>query len=264
MIDKEIIKRNFSRCAAYYDRFSVVQNICARRLISKIHNGGISDILDIGCGTGNFTKLLRERFPASNIKAIDISWDMVEVARRKLKDADIEFIVADAETMEFKKTFDLICSNASFQWFQDLENTLSRYTRMLGKNGVILFSVFGPRSFNELNSSLEELFAAPIAVSAYDFLEGSKIEAILRKHFKEISIEEELFEQRYCSLSELLRAIRYTGVRGRGLNRHIWTLKTVRALEDIYRKRFSIPGVTGQKYITTTYQIYFCKGINEK
>ena len=164
MNTKEIIKRNFSRYARYYDNYSKIQDISGIGLLSELKSDGFRNILDVGCGTGNYTGLLRERFPFAKIKAIDISGEMIEIAREKLQNKAIEFMIKDAEKIDSigiadpEESFDLISSNVSFQWFADLEKALLNYKRLLKPGGTILFSTFGPLTFYELNNSLKDLF----------------------------------------------------------------------------------------------------------
>ena len=193
MINKEIIKRNFSRAAQYYDAYSTVQYRCALKLIDKVKANSLSKILDIGCGTGNYTKLLKDKYPAAQIKAVDISREMVKIAKKKLQNSTIEFIIADAEVVDFKENFDLISSNASFQWFENLEGTLLKYRKLLNKNGVVLFSIFGPLTFYELNKSLKELSSCEgTLISSCNFVEKVRIEKILRSLFRDIEVEHKI------------------------------------------------------------------------
>jgi malonyl-CoA O-methyltransferase len=254
MIDKEVVKRNFSRYAHYYDRYSTMQNLCATNLITKLDGSCFADILDIGCGTGNYTELLREKFPKARIKALDISGEMIEVAKGKLQDERIEFITADGETIDFKEHFDLISSNASFQWFEDLEKALSRYKGCLAENGVILFSTFGPLTFCELDNSLKEFNGGEAAISSCNFFERAEIEKALKRWFRSAKIEEKLYKERYDSLPELLKKIKYTGTRGNGIIKNgFWTPKIMSDLDKIYKEKY--------KNIIATYQVFFCRGI---
>lgn len=272
-VDKEIIKRNFSRYAKFYDEYATIQNLCVLRLIAKTEANGFDKILDIGCGTGNYTKLLKNRYPTAHIKAIDISREMVEIAKEKLHGRMIEFIIGDAEVMDFKEQFDFITSNASFQWFEDLETTLLKYKNLLNRNGVISFSIFGPLTFYELNQSLRGVFGEGVSISSCNFIEKVKIKKILEKYFKEVDIEQKIYKEKYTSLSELLKKIKYSGIRGNGVNpvrdtkalegnakvsngvnkKGFWMPKMVNDLEEIYRKRF--------KHIIATYEVFFCKGM---
>ncbi|MEA3305918.1 MAG: malonyl-ACP O-methyltransferase BioC [Candidatus Omnitrophota bacterium] len=253
MLDKELIKKNFSKYARYYDRHASVQNLCALKLIERIKAGGFGKILDVGCGTGNYTGLLKERFPMAKIKAMDISGEMIEIAKEKLNDNSIEFIIADGETTNFEERFDLIGSNAVFQWFENLEITLSGYKDSLNEKGVISFSIFGPLTFNELDGSLKELYGDEAAISSRGFAEKETIEKILKGLFRKIEVEQKIYKERYASLLKLLKKIKYTGTRGNGLNKNFWTAGKADKTEKIYKKKY--------KDIIATYQVFFCKGV---
>jgi malonyl-CoA O-methyltransferase len=252
-LDKRVIKRNFSRCALYYDRYCSIQNLCASELIAKFKAANFRRILDIGCGTGNYTKLLRKKFPYARIKAVDISPEMIKVGKNKLPDEEIEFVVADGERLDFQERFDLISSNASFQWFENLGAALWRYENLLNKGGSISFSAFGPLTYFELERSLKELFGTDIGISAGIFFEGKKLLKVLNAHFRKIAVEQKIYKERYNSLSELLKKIKYTGIRGNGANKDIfWTPKAMSELEGIYKSKF--------KKIIASYPVFFCKG----
>ncbi len=258
MVNKRIIEENFSKHARDYDQHSRVQNLCAAILINEVGTNDFSSILDIGCGTGNYTKLLKEKFPKAKIKAVDISAEMIEVAKGKLGGKKIEFIVADAESFNLEEEFDLISSNASFQWFQELEADLKKYKGALKKNGLILFSTFGPKTFFQLHSCLEEFLNKPLSISASNFLKRGEIETILKGIFKEARVEEKICSHQFNSLLELLESLRCTGTRGDGLKGEIfWTPRTITSIEKIYKKRFS---ASGRKGIVATYQMFFCRG----
>lgn len=251
MRDKEIIKRNFSRCAKHYDRYCSIQNHSARKLIDKLKKISFLKILDIGSGTGNYTRLLRKRFPNAKIKALDISSEMVRIAKSKLAGKRVDFIVADAETLELDDKFDLISSNACFQWFEHLEEALVKYRDLLLKNGTILFSIFGPLTFFELNGALRELFKKDITISSSNFIKKDRLEKILKKHFKEVYIQEQVLREGFNSLWELLNRIKYTGAKGDGINNRGFGRLKILDLEKIYKKEF--------KGIPATYQIFYCR-----
>ncbi len=252
MTEKELIKNNFSKCAKVYDCYSNIQNLCAENLIKKADTKGFNKILDIGCGTGNYTRLIKQRFPESRVKAVDISKEMIRVSRRKLKSDSIEFITADAEEVDFKEKFDLITSNVSFQWFGDLETALTRYTKFLKQGGLILFSIFGPRTFFELAKSLGIFSRQNPAIAAAGFLDKTRIEAVLKSIFSQVKVEEETYSEQYSSLKDLLKKIKYTGTRG-SPRQNFWSQSKIAAVEEIYFKNF--------KSITATYEVYFCQGI---
>ena len=254
VVNKETIKKNFSRYAQHYDDYCTIQHLCAFRLVDKLHSNGFNDILDIGCGTGNYTSLLKKAFPGARITALDISKEMIDIARSKLGTDSIDFVVADAEEIDLRERFDLISSNATFQWFDDMGGSLAKYKKLLNKGGFISFSLFGPLTFFELNISLRELFEEETAISSSGFVEKEILEEVLKPLFSEVEVEEELYKERYGSLDELLKKIKYSGVRGGGLGRSgFWTQEKLDRLEDIYKNNFG--------EIIATHQVFFCKGV---
>lgn len=253
MLEKTVVKNNFSKNAESYDRYSSVQRNSARKLISGLTGGEFEKILDIGCGTGLYTGFLRERFRSSGITALDISREMIEIAKDKLREFDIEFVVGDGEKPGFGENYDLITSNASFQWFGDLEKALLLYKKLLNKKGVILFSIFGPRTFHELNESLRILFGKNAATSSSGFIGKAEIKSILERHFTGVSVDEEIYEEKHSSVKELLKKIKYGGIRGYGAGKKgFWTPQAIGKLNRIYKKHFPQG--------TATYQVFFCRG----
>ena len=251
-MDKKAVIRNFSRYARSYDKYADVQKRAASELLESIREEGFREILEIGCGTGNYTLLLRERFKNASLKAIDISGKMIDVASEKLKDKNIEFIVADAETVDIRGDFDCITSNASFQWFSDLGKTIKKYSAAIKKDGTILFSMFGPLTFKELNFSLKRVLKDSSTV-ADGFMSKEEIEELLRGNFKSICIRETLYEESFPHLKDLLFKIKFSGIRGNGINGGtIFTPRLLRELEKVYLNKF--------KRISATYQVFYCEG----
>lgn len=253
-MDKNQISRNFSSYAEHYDEYCAIQNLCASKLIDKTGQDRFSKILDIGCGTGNYTRKLKDKYPDAEIKAADISQKMVEIARKKLKCDRVEFVVSDAETSHFENGFDLITSNACLQWFENPDMALSRYKGLLDDSGVILFSMFGPLTFNELSKSIEVSFGSNSPIISRSFMEYAEMERVTKRLFRKVECEQEIFEEKFASLPELLKKIKYTGSGGNGAAiKGLWTPRAMNLLEKTYRKTF--------KEIVATYQVFFFKGV---
>ena len=251
-MDKKTLVHNFSRYACLYDRHADVQQEAAGELVNSIKDNGIESLLEIGCGTGNYTLLLRDRFKRARIRATDISERMIEVARDKLKDKDVEFLVGDAEELVLNERFDLVTSNACFQWFSNHSGTFAMLRNLLNKGKAISFSVFGPKTFNELNFSLKSVLNNEY-FTAESFFDKGRLEELLADNFKEVRIRETSLKRQFGSLRELMLKIKYTGTGGGGLGRKIsLSSKDIVELENFYLNRFG--------RIEATYQIYFCEG----
>lgn len=251
-MDKELITRNFSRYAYTYDKYADVQKLAASQLIRLARKTNIDKILEIGYGTGNYTILLREKFADAKIKALDLSDKMMEVACAKIRCKAIEFMVEDGEALDWDEDFNLITSNACFQWFEDLDGALKKYKGLLNKDGFILFSVFGPRTFWELNVSLKSIFKET-SVSSVNFLEKERLRNILNKNFGRIELKEIAYEESFSCLSGLLKKIKYSGTNGFGSGKKILlTPQILKKLEKSYLDNFG--------RIKATYQVFFCRG----
>jgi len=251
MNDNLKIAGNFSRCAKLYDSYCGLQNKAAADLIDLIRGRDFYDILEIGCGTGNYTQMLRQEFRCARIEAFDIASGMVEVARSKLKDRDIDFKVADAHLLNKEKSFDLVTSNACFQWLNSLEKVLSGYNTMLHSAGVILFSTFGPRTFCELSASLGRVLEKS-QISSSNFYDSLSIEKILKENFKSVSVKEAIYRENFENLKMFLETIKNSGTRGQGMEKVFFNRKILNDLEQIYLEEFG--------KISVTYQIFYCYG----
>lgn len=251
-MDKSKIANNFSRCAHLYDKYADIQNKAAFELTGYLKNNNFSRILELGCGTGNYTSLLRRNFSGASIKAVDISEEMVSVAQNKLKNKDIEFIIADAENLTPDKDLDLVTSNACFQWFNDLKKTLPGYAALLPRGGVLCFSIFGPRTFYELNAVLETVSEKNRIDSAF-FCDRDGLKAMLKDNFKSVRINEVCYQEILMSLKHLLEKIKYSGVRGNGLDKRAYFSRgLLEKLQKTYLDKF--------QQIRVTYQVFFCYG----
>ncbi|KQQ79015.1 trans-aconitate 2-methyltransferase [Aureimonas sp. Leaf324] len=102
-----------------YARFEDERTRPARDLLARCRIGGDRRgaglrIADLGCGPGNSTALLVERFPEAEIIGYDMSEAMLEAARRRLP--GVRFERADIGAFAPGASFDLLFSNAALQW----------------------------------------------------------------------------------------------------------------------------------------------------
>jgi malonyl-CoA O-methyltransferase len=218
---KQEIRKKFSRAADSYDSYAIVQTEVAQRLAEKLplsqDASGIKTILDIGCGTGNFTSMLADKFPAAKIIGLDFSQEMIAKASQKLKNKNIQFICAEGENFleeTADKSFDLVVSNGSLQWFSDHDKALNNIARILLPGGAFLGSIFGPDSLKKLGLGLKVLFGHEGNVAAGAFPDVNILEQSLSAHFTEGVVEQELIEKQYESVHDLLVHIKKTGTGG--------------------------------------------------
>jgi len=238
--------------AARYDAHAEPQRRAAADLLAFTGQVSPRAILEPGCGTGLYTSLLLASFPRAELLGVDLSAAMLGVARQKIADHRASFRIADAEFCE-DGWYDLITSNATFQWFADLPRSVARLAGLLTPGGVLSFSFFGPETYCELDGALRDVFGNEVSVTCRRFAERAELEGIMQNVFPLTWIEERRYTQTFASLPALLRSIRYTGTRGRpcGPEMH-WTPGRLAQAERTYCERYG--------EILASYQVIFCKG----
>ncbi|MCF2052871.1 methyltransferase domain-containing protein, partial [Escherichia coli] len=100
-----------------YLHFAAKRSRPAVELLARVPLENVEYVADLGCGPGNSTALLQQRWPAARITGIDSSPAMVAEARSALPDC--QFVEADIRNWQPEQTLDLIFANASLQWLPD-------------------------------------------------------------------------------------------------------------------------------------------------
>ena len=140
---------NFSKYAHEYDKHAQLQKLMAEKLASFLPNNTPEQILEIGCGTGLFTKYLLAK-PVKKIFLNDISPEMITCMKLKISLPPYSQIIhGNAELLKFQKV-DMIAANAVFQWFKNPRGVLGRLNSFIKPNGSLVFSTFGPSTLAEL------------------------------------------------------------------------------------------------------------------
>ena len=127
--------------ADQYEKFIKSRTQPAIDLANRLKNLSPENILDIGCGTGNSTKVLKDKFPYAEIIGADNSEEMLLKARKNY--SDIEFIKADAggDMHEITKKYDIIFSNACIQWIPNHKKLLPKLMAFLKNNGTLAIQI---------------------------------------------------------------------------------------------------------------------------
>ena len=253
----EKLEPEFNKYAKTYNEFALVQQRAFQTLLNKViskdtFSNDISElqICDIGCGTGHNTQLIGRFFPKAKIIAIDISPSMIDFARQNNTNPNLDFHVADAESFQYTTQFDLIISNASFQWFHDFNATIKSLKKYLRPNGLLAFSTFGPNTFHELQYALKQTLDKPILLPATQFLNQTDIGKILNNEFQTNNLDQEEIRKTYPQLMALLKSIKYTGSKTRSFpQRKIWTPNIIKQIENVY--------ISEYRQIISTYQLFY-------
>jgi malonyl-CoA O-methyltransferase len=260
-LKKHAIQIKFSKAAESYDNYAKIQADVAQKLAAKLPQAqdsvDVKKILEIGCGTGNFTSLLVARYPAAKIVALDFSPEMLAKASSKLHKSTIEFICAEGEEFLGKnpeESFDLIASNGSLQWFSDYDQSIKNIARILKPGGVFLCSIFGPESLKKLGVGMRTLFGYQGNVAANAFPDVTSLQNSLRAYFTKGTAEQELIAKKYESVHDLLVHIKKTGTGG-------WHHYGSPPLTKARLKQLDNWFTTAYGSCTVNYQIHFLQAV---
>jgi trans-aconitate 2-methyltransferase len=121
--------------AEQYKRFEDERTRPARELLARVPLGGARLAYDLGCGPGNSTELILERFPGATVVGMDSSPAMLAEARKRLP--GVEFEEGDLATWKPKEAPDLLFANAVFQWVPEHQKALKQLMGTLARGGVL-------------------------------------------------------------------------------------------------------------------------------
>jgi len=120
---------------ATYLKFEDERTRPARDLLAQVPLGRVRKAIDMGCGPGNSTQLIVERFPEAEVVGLDSSPAMLEEARKRLP--GLRFDAADATTWVPDATTDLVFANAIYQWVPQHLEQFPRVLAALPEGGVL-------------------------------------------------------------------------------------------------------------------------------
>ncbi len=222
MIDKKLVKQRFGKHLSAYNQNAKVQKQMAEKLLSYLDfERKYDSILEIGCGTGFLTKLAAEKLFYQDYNCIDIVPDCEDYIKKI--NSKIEFTPCDMEEFlnNTEKKYDLIISNASFQWIENFESFGKLLISKLNNGGVLLFSTFGQENYREIFFTIGKTLK---------YKNRNEIKEIFKEY--KTSIEEEIRILSFNTPKDILKHLKSTGVNGIESTR--WTKKDLADFENGY------------------------------
>ncbi len=123
-------------------------------LVSRIDISDPEHIIDIGCGPGNSTAILRQRWPNARITGLDNSPEMIDAAQQGYPAQ--EWILADAVKWQPPAPYRIVFSNAALQWMPDHARLIPHLFGMVAKGGALAFQI-PARLYSPLHQNLLEV-----------------------------------------------------------------------------------------------------------
>ncbi|MBR5640626.1 MAG: class I SAM-dependent methyltransferase [Firmicutes bacterium] len=136
MIDTNEVIEFFDRLAPLWDADMVRNDEVIGEILDNADVSAGKDVLDVACGTGVLIPDYVSRDVAS-VTAIDISPEMVKIAREKFPQPEVTVLCGDVETEEFGRKFDCIVVYNAFPHFPDPGRLVRRLASLLKDGGVL-------------------------------------------------------------------------------------------------------------------------------
>jgi ubiquinone/menaquinone biosynthesis C-methylase UbiE len=149
---KEETKDKFNKQAKKYDSTNYSKH--ARGLydtvLIKLDQFSFNKLLDVGCGTGNLLALIFSKYDVQ-IAGVDLSPDMLEIARKKLGEKT-DLRLGDSEYLPFDdESFDVVICTDSFHHYPHPKNALTEFRRVLHPKGrIIIADPYAPTPIRQI------------------------------------------------------------------------------------------------------------------
>ena len=250
LINKQLVRDRFCRTLRSYSNHAVVQKAMAAKLTEIIcqqePGRSYERILEVGSGSGALMAELLGRCTVSTYYANDL----VEESQSSLQEVldhypvgEFHFLAGDIERLELlPSSLDMVVSNATVQWLNDLDGLFRKISDHLKPGGVFAFTSFGPSNMREI-SVIEG-----VGLSYHSL---GELQLLAERYFEITVSHEEKLLMEFTSPEAMLHHIRQTGVNG--LLRRSWTKSRYLHFIEEYRRLFSC-----ENGVYLTYHPLYC------
>ncbi len=209
------LRRNFGRAASAYAQIAVLQREVETRLLEQLdflEDRQPLRILDIGCGPGRASGVMKKRWPKAQVIALDAALPMLkEVPKQTRFWRPIQRVCADASQLPLADgSIDVIFSNLCLQWVNDLPATLAEFRRVLKPDGLLVFSTFGPDTLLELREAYWQAGEKNPPLSPFAAIQQIG-DAMIAAGFKNPVLDRELYQLTYSDVRSLMKELKAIG-----------------------------------------------------
>ncbi|WP_150539487.1 malonyl-ACP O-methyltransferase BioC [Actinobacillus vicugnae] len=251
---KSLIAERFIAHSNEYDEHALAQQQINQQLVqllAQTDKASFKRVLEIGCGTGDFTQKLLAIYPIEQLVVNDLSAVFRKPLLQKIAKnrplVSFEFMEGDAEHLVFEGKFDLLSSASAIQWFEHPQAFVRQASDLLQTGGVLLFNSFSSENLTEIRQLTGVGLTYP---NQQDW------QAWLGNDFTKLHIHQQQIRLAFPSPLAVLQHLRQTGVTA--TSRNIWTRKMLSEFNQQYLARFSC-----EQGVYLTYTPIFILGVRK-
>lgn len=207
-MDKRLIADRFARALPTYDKQAVVQKQVAITLVDCLA-GSVGEgrrVVELGCGTGLYSRLLLERLKPSVLWLNDLAPESEQYVAPLLGE-NVWFVHGDAEQFVIPSGMDVITACSVLQWFDDVPRFFRRCANALSAGGILALSTYLPGTLPEL---------AHLTGQGLDYVKSEDILAMLYSDFDVVVQQNETITAAFPTPMHVLHHLKQTGVTGTG------------------------------------------------
>jgi trans-aconitate 2-methyltransferase len=134
-----------------YNRYADERGRPFVELLTRVRVGSATAAVDLGCGPGNLTAMLAERWPDAEVVGVDSSADMVASAQGRATER-LRFVQGDLGAWRPEQPVDVVVANAALHWVPGHVDLLAGLAGWLRPGGALAFQV--PDNFDEPSHTL--------------------------------------------------------------------------------------------------------------
>ncbi len=214
-IDKKRATTAFNRAAATYDAHDFLQREVGSRALEQLDYLVINPekILDLGAGTGRFSRNLARKYKKASVYLLDFAIKMLYQARTKRRFklfSKDHYICGDIEALPISDgQIDLVFTSLALQWSTQLHQSVSEIRRIMSSGGLFLFATLGPDTLYELREAFHKVSLSP---HVNDFLDMHEVGDVLSSNgFSDPVLSTERIVVEYDDVKKLMRDLKGIG-----------------------------------------------------
>jgi len=258
--DRQRIARAFGQAAADYELNAWLQREVRARLYERLAHFSLQPrvIVDLGCGSGHGSTELKRRYPKATVIGLDLAFGMCAQTHRQSRWRHRVFSL-QAHAMQLplaSRSVDLLISNLTLQWLDDLPGFFRVVRRVLKPGGLLLFSTFGPDTLQELRQAWASI-GEQARVS--EFVDQHIVgDWLVAAGFRDPVMDCDRITTTYAEVSTLLHDLKSIGASNARSDRpkQLTSRSKLLAMQQAYRDQFTSNG-----QITASWEVVYATAI---